>query len=179
MKHTPTPWEFEDANGTCSIYSNQHPCKWEDKWGRERSTAKQVIAQTNKFFASENGATEDQKTSRANAERIIACVNACEGIHDPRELILGSEIALKENVELRSENQKLFELLKSLTCFAANDFRPGYGERSDDYTKAFHLAYGLVKHHCPEFDPFESCIGVRSNQEATVQLFENTQGGGR
>ncbi len=50
---------------------------------------------------------------QANAARIVACVNACAGIHDPQELIIGADFALKENRELKAQRDTLLEAIKS------------------------------------------------------------------
>jgi hypothetical protein len=51
--------------------------------------------------------------AKANASRIVACVNACAGIHDPQELIIGADFALKENRELKAQRDTLLEAIKS------------------------------------------------------------------
>ncbi len=51
--------------------------------------------------------------SPSDAARAIACVNACAGIYDPKELIQASEFALRERDQLKAERDEFkrkFEL---------------------------------------------------------------------
>lgn len=62
MKHTPEPWFVEFEN---HVYTADLQVFVALTWGSSKL---------------------DEPTIRANAHRIVACVNACEGIEDPAEL---------------------------------------------------------------------------------------------
>lgn len=67
-KHTPTPWKVSSAGHQCNpIISGKDDVR--------------VIAQT----------------EAANAKRIVACVNACEGVADPS--VVPEMLALLENIQ--------------------------------------------------------------------------------
>jgi hypothetical protein len=67
VRHTPTPWVMEDGH-LCRVYSDD-------------STGSQV-ADCGPFRSVQRSVEE----CHANALRIAACVNACEGIEDPADL---------------------------------------------------------------------------------------------
>lgn len=54
-----------------------------------------------------NGIEITTDAQKANAKRIVECVNACAGIHDPSGLIAGADIALIENKKLKAEIEQL------------------------------------------------------------------------
>jgi hypothetical protein len=91
--HTPEPWRvYAWRNGSTFAIEYIQP-----------SGISAFICQVN----GSNGQSE------ANASRIVACVNACAGIHDPQELIIGADFALKENRELKAQRDTLLEAIKS------------------------------------------------------------------
>lgn len=71
-KHTPGPWGIEE--GINCLYVGPVV----ERYGRERVVT--PVADCN--FVDELG----EKETLANAARIVACVNACEGIEDPANL---------------------------------------------------------------------------------------------
>ena len=79
-KHTPEPWRFRAMGSEgCRIFP--------DSGGKREDI---------KFIAMVNG--RDFHTDQANAERIVACVNACKGINPEAapELLEACKWALKE-----------------------------------------------------------------------------------
>ena len=85
MKHTPTPWRFDHL-------------KMKIK-GTDDVNYMTIIANISPNMDYSRG----MNTQRANAERIVACVNAMEGIENPEEFmkLQAAEIKrLNEMVEL-------------------------------------------------------------------------------
>jgi hypothetical protein len=83
-KHTPEPWgwNMHDMDGRTKWYIREHP--WHHagpvaQGGRAICKVSAVVGNT---------------AARANASRIVACVNACAGIEDP-----ASELARLRRVE--------------------------------------------------------------------------------
>lgn len=158
MKHTPTPWRI-GKHGTVVADSAE---------GISVSGADET-----QYY---DGYLIGESISSNNAERILACVNACEGITNEQlkklpEMLDDGTAALDACVRLEF-------YMKELIRFALNDFIPGYGERSNDYTTAFNDAVEEIRKRDPEYDPFKQDKGVRSNQEATTQFLKNLEGGG-
>ena len=88
QKHTPGKWEYWTGTECCSIVS-----------------ADSVIAHT--------AADGTIGAGEANAQRIVACVNACEGVSDHLlPLINWPDIQAKVNA-LRAENERLREALRA------------------------------------------------------------------
>ena len=57
-------------------------------------------------------------TQCANAERIVACVNAFDGIEDPKHFINQTNKLQEEHIELRSEIKRLREQINQLENLA-------------------------------------------------------------
>lgn len=102
QKHTPEPWRVDEYKNPCLMFASI-----------------EVDHGKVKFIASvytTNHSEYGNETARANAERIVACVNACAGIHDPKELIEGADIALRERDALRKLLREVSD-----TIFANSD----------------------------------------------------------
>lgn len=83
-KHTPTPWRVEyKPAGTC-IFSNEP-----------------------NFLLLSMSYTQTDKTTVANASRIVKCVNAMEGIEEPAEfmdIVKTIITAIQEGTELKPDS---------------------------------------------------------------------------
>lgn len=98
MTHTPEPW-------TCE------PLKWDDAWGHVGC----IVAVTSAGYSGRRSVeasfrigraldNQVQVDERANAVRIVACVNACAGMADP-----AAEIE-----RLRDQADRLLEACKAM-----------------------------------------------------------------
>lgn len=107
-KHTPTPWEIGSSKRSVISSNPANP---------------KVIARMN-FAGLGHGIYFDDEPE-ANAQRIVTCVNACEGIDNPAEYIerlkqmyktayQGSEDRDKKIQALLEYNAKLFAQLDAL-----------------------------------------------------------------
>jgi hypothetical protein len=112
-KHTPTPWH----SSTFEVYDENE----------------QIIADCG---YSEDYFTEDG--CKANAARIVQCVNACEGLDDPeryfRQMTESGVLALWNDFEsLRAEKAELIEALKRFRNYLVdnNDVLPPFPNRSE------------------------------------------------
>jgi len=95
-EHTPGPWSVhvEEDNGFQNISIKEiHRCLYDTEWADP----------------------EDFERDLANACRIAACVNACEGMDDP-------ETEIKQ---LQAENARLREALRFYAHGEWNDDYPG------------------------------------------------------
>lgn len=72
MKHTPEPWR------TVELKAPTSPDQMADRL--IASSDNQHVAET---FQYRNHNNTDEETALANAHRIVACVNGCEGIVNP------------------------------------------------------------------------------------------------
>lgn len=111
MKHTPTPWHISE-DGPHII---------------DAPTLKGLAGACGAMFKGEDEPNEEDV---ANAERIVTCVNAFDGIENPQHYIdemkkLHKEY-IHEAIELRSENKRLREQI-------------------DQFEK---LAHDIVSKHC-------------------------------
>lgn len=153
MEHTPTPWRviiFPDGSDCFVQADRNNPT---DPYDIE------ILGDdTNPNFY-----PISQKM--ADAERIVACVNACEGI--PNDKLPRLHEMLDDGTAALDACVRLEHYMKELLRFAANDFIPGYGMRSKEYTVAFNDALQEMKKRDREFDPFKYGTGIRSSQEAT------------
>lgn len=146
FKHTPGPWkvvlsdEIYDKSGTIIA-----DCSYRDD-----------------IFTKDG--------CQANAERIVSCVNAMEGIQDPQTLRETwdaiQHLELDAYHKMKEERDKLHEALLTISKFVDNDFPPkvARGKRSKEYTDAWekmHIAlenefipdWGgplLIRHHKEE-----------------------------
>jgi hypothetical protein len=103
-KHTPEPWYV--VNGE---YIYRRPQKELYEFGGQVAGDK-PLAICNKGWYDQDS---DGFPLRANAERIVACVNACAGMEDPQ-----SEIQ-----QLRSERDELMKALERIcNCDESTDF---------------------------------------------------------
>lgn len=96
-KHTPGPWSvvYYDA-GDCDFYDHGGPCPSVQAPDEEDCAIIHWDGFKQKYWSSANG---NQRQIEANAARIVACVNACEGLADPSvvpELVKALEIALDQ-----------------------------------------------------------------------------------
>ena len=101
-KHTPEPWEYWENDRTG--FGVKMPRKKKTRFGAEPYAVIGGFEQ------------EDRAEMKANARRIVACVNACEGIptyqltgEDGNPVILGDMIDL-----LRNQRDKLLPICKEL-----------------------------------------------------------------
>lgn len=67
-QHTPAPWTVEDGS------SSGHCCFTHSIQGTDGRPVAEVIRQYE---------VEEDEQNKANASRIVECVNACEGLADP------------------------------------------------------------------------------------------------
>lgn len=70
-----------------------------------------------KFIASVYATNQDKygnETARANAARIVSCVNALEGVEDPKKWREIQIERIKENVELLQQRDELLKALESV-----------------------------------------------------------------
>ncbi len=112
MKHSPEPW-YTESDG-------------DSQWYRDRNVyvcAPEGEGRVLDMYPPMGGGT---KIIRKNAERVVACVNACEGIENPKEVI-----------------QKAKDLVKA---FIAWSVQPADQERDKDRDRALFLEiYGLAQ----------------------------------
>jgi len=95
-EHTPGPWsvQVEEDDGFQNISIEEiHRCLHDTEWAEP----------------------EDFERDLANARRIVACVNACEGMDDP-------EIEMKQ---LQAENARLRDLLKWALTYVETEHERG------------------------------------------------------
>ena len=118
-KHTPGPWEFSGSTG--GVFSQR------------------------KLVASVYGDDPDCKPDdrlKANARRIVACVNACEGIDDNNAIFLKGNSVRKVIVAMEIKRQRIEdqrdELLEALRVCATQSIGP-------DWTPEQALAF--IKQH--------------------------------
>lgn len=159
MKHTPTPWRYRELphGNDCFVQA--------DRLKPEHPYDIEILGDD----TNEDLYPLEQK--KADAQRIVACVNALDKFSNEEVERVG--YFLMEGLAWKQERDHLMEALKNLTRFAANDFLPGFDGRSDDYKEAFDTALATVREWAGEdFDPFVACLGVRSQQEATVQALK-------
>lgn len=108
-KHTPGPWEIiDDSSFICKKESDSH-------------VFPKIIC---RFFDSYE---EQYKNTEANAARIVACVNAMDGIDDPQKLRQAWEIC--KQLEL-DQAQKYKEQRDEL-LFALTQLKSWVGKLSD------------------------------------------------
>ena len=141
MKHTPTPWQLH------------------------RDYKKAVVDQNGIIICntSNNNAEHFQF---ADAARIVACVNACEGITN--EQLLRLPEMLHDGTAGLDAASRLAFYLEELLKFCANDFRPPLlPDQSQEYTTAFTDAVKELQKRNPEFDPYAQ-LGIRSKQESEL-----------
>jgi hypothetical protein len=105
-QHTPEPWKVD----------NEWPCSIVDSTDISIIECWDEGDNGNSFEPYDIKATEEN--ARANARRIVACVNACAGIVNPDIKIPKLQEALIEAVEqLQKAEQQRDELLDLLTPF--------------------------------------------------------------
>lgn len=118
MEHTKTPWAVFNAT---DIFP-----QWDDRGMNKICSTDIDSPLTGVFFGTPNGradleADPEAKThipfdeAKANARRIVACVNACEGIQTEMLELFGAEFWEKESKEieqLQAQNERLLEALK-------------------------------------------------------------------
>lgn len=88
----------------------------------------------------------------ANAARIVACVNALEGIDEPGQWVAMAKQHIVASERLLEARMKAVKVLRDLAVFCA-DFRDGYPERAERYERAYRAAIDEVREFLPDFDP--------------------------
>lgn len=104
LKHTPEPWETHNVYGSIApgINSKKGDC---------------VLVWKHKNDAFDTGLYGNLEQTQANADRIVACVNACAGKPNPERWIKEAESMLQkiydfEHPELKLGESKLEFILK-------------------------------------------------------------------
>jgi hypothetical protein len=113
MKHTPGPWKIStvrDGDGTTNVYvGTDYPP------GRLCDGSRSIATMTGSAYTKPGEFHQPQAlpTNTANAARIVACVNACEGIADPAttipELLRGLEDAIRSAEALDRHEEPDFD----------------------------------------------------------------------
>lgn len=86
-KHTPGPWKTYISERDVNA-----PLIWSEHDGKINSVA------------STDGGKEEMQVKRANAARIVACVNACEGIESPEAIRDLIQLSLEAAPGMRNTN---------------------------------------------------------------------------
>lgn len=70
--HTPLPWQYNGYDDHCDVGRKYH----------------EIVDETGFEVINQNGILDGQgEEGAANAQRIVACVNAMEGIENPEEFV--------------------------------------------------------------------------------------------
>ncbi len=129
-KHSPTPWTLcQEGELTLNIYASD---------GEPGSgTCVDAFCLDGEYITPEE--------ERANAERIVACVNACEGVDDPA-VLMPTIGALEDRAELAERRNLHLEIV--ITSVVQSLRREGLNEFADSIARTFEQAPGAVR-----FDP--------------------------
>lgn len=65
------------------------------------------------LFAYRNLTHAEEQEQKANAARIVKCVNLLEGVENPAEYIQAARNAVTQGLKLREQNDRLLETLKT------------------------------------------------------------------
>lgn len=125
MKHTVEPWVLGQKLGRESfcIWAGKLRIAWIDFWGDQIQT----------------GNTKSEEEQKANGDRIVACVNFCQGVPNdqmhPGRLGLLIDKATQQDEELsrlRSEREELrMALQRILDTLDSEDPNPSVSLRAD------------------------------------------------
>lgn len=76
-----------------------------------------------------------------NRERIVACVNACEGLDNEQVKNLAKKVntLVMDHADALAQRDELLSALEDIKFFVDDDFPPNVelGQRSDEYTAAW------------------------------------------
>lgn len=116
MIHTPTPWRTHETQDMIAIF---------DKEGNQVATLSFSRLYEQRYF---------------NAQRIVECVNACEGIDTPQQFIefakkhltndfrhAGFLMEMKSQIEQLKEHRQ--ELINAIDCISKTNNSDGYHYR--------------------------------------------------
>lgn len=127
MKHTPEPWNLHESyDGSPTVVPDEDSHNGQGFTSASRWLAKgeRLIGEIAYFtptkdFGFPRVETDEEMT--ANAERIVACVNACAGMSDPakeiesgKTAIIGERIALEVVSKLQTEASEVKKALANL-----------------------------------------------------------------
>ena len=105
-KHTATPWrvvEHNDKNET-DIISDDYFIAQAKHYSDDDITFERLVMIESKVKRIKD---TNQSTGRANAARIVQCVNACEGLNDPeKEIKIMRELESKFKEDLKRANER-------------------------------------------------------------------------
>lgn len=144
MKHTPTPWTIDTSTGVITIKAT---IGFDEQLEAPISETIALLPMT--------------ETNEANAKRIVECVNACEGIHDPKELILAADVAMAENRELKKQRNELLVTIQHVLDNLGN-----LGEARTAHW--FKERYPVTENLSLKAEPYEKVLSVINSIKARL-----------
>lgn len=114
-KHTPEPWSIHRHMGG----THEAECDGFTAWTSYIGAGDTLIGEVGafKFNNPDNGGwlrVDSDKEQRANAARIVACVNACAGMDDPAAIISGLHIARETLLTVAKQRDELAAAAKRM-----------------------------------------------------------------
>jgi hypothetical protein len=125
MSHTPEPWEYFEYTNSIGVKMIK---------GNKTKYSAEPYAVCGGY------SQEDKDITRANARRIVACVNACAGMDEPEEQIKGMQF------ELARYNRILKSGINAVAIQNAMNYVLSVEQQRDELLEAINmalLAWGL------------------------------------